>query len=165
MAGFADLPEIVLGPLADRPDAHWYAAPLGKWSAAQIVEHLALALAWSASEFEKRRAREPMVRSRPSLGERVARALVLRLGWFTPGMEPPSADAPLPPMDRAAVEAGFRRAVERHLTLTRVLLPARAHDLFVEHPRLGALSFPEWLAFHVRHARHHARQIRARVGG
>jgi hypothetical protein len=46
----------------------------------------------------------------------------------------------------------------------RELLPARSQDLFVKHPRLGDLTIPEWIRFHGIHVRHHARQIRARIG-
>jgi len=28
---FADLPQLVLGPLAGRPEADWHRAPPGKW--------------------------------------------------------------------------------------------------------------------------------------
>jgi len=45
----------------------------------------------------------------------------------------------------------------------RDLLPARRNDLFVKHPRLGDLTLEEWARFHDVHARHHARQIRARL--
>jgi Protein of unknown function (DUF1569) len=163
MKRFADLPDLVLGPLTNRPDADWYAASPGKWCAAQIVEHLALALDWSAAGFEERRARDPMVRRPRTVVERAARLLVMGLGWFPPGLEAPANAVPAARVARAAVEAHFRSGVERHLVLARLLVPARAHDLYVKHGRMGDLSFPEWLEFHVHHARHHARQIRARI--
>jgi hypothetical protein len=163
MPDFEALPEIVLGPLAGRPDGHWYAAPPGKWCAAQIVEHLALGLAWSAGGFEERRARDPMIRRPRTASQRVAYWLIMELGWIPSGFEAPSGSVPAPRVERKAAEAHFRSGVERHLALTQLLLPARAHDLFIKHPRLGDLTLPEWLQFHVRHARHHARQIRARM--
>jgi hypothetical protein len=30
---------------------------------------------------------------------------------------------------------------------------------------LGDLTLPEWMEFHLRHARHHAKQIRQRIAG
>jgi len=54
--------------------------------------------------------------------------------------------------------------VARFLELEHLLLPARRYDLFVKHPRLGDLTLEEWERFHVIHARHHAKQILARVG-
>jgi hypothetical protein len=35
----------------------------------------------------------------------------------------------------------------------------------VKHPRLGDLTLPEWMEFHLRHARHHVKQIRRRLAG
>src|SRR5437879_293583 len=46
----------------------------------------------------------------------------------------------------------------------RALLPERRADLFVKHPRMGDLTVEEWMRFHVIHARHHARQLRERLG-
>src|SRR5438034_769858 len=40
----ADIPDLVLGPLAGRPEADWYRAPPGKWTPAQIVHHLAISI-------------------------------------------------------------------------------------------------------------------------
>lgn len=160
MKQFSDLPDLVLGPLGLRPDADWQQAPPGKWTAAQIVEHLALALEGCADGFEKRRARDPMLRRRLSARERVGRLCIMHLGWFPPLQSAPSMTRPAPHVDRAAAEAHFRRGVERTLDLARLLLPARARDLFVKHPAMGDLTLPEWMEFHVIHARHHARQIR-----
>lgn len=163
MTRFADLPAIVLGPLAERPDDDWQQAPPGKWTPAQIVEHLALALEGCADGFEKRRARDPMFR-RPLTGvQRAGKVLVMHLGWFPPFISAPSVSAPPPHVDRAAAETHFRRGVERTEDLARLLLPARARDLFVKHPAMGDLTLPEWMEFHVIHARHHARQIRRRL--
>lgn len=162
-ARFADLPDIVLGPLVGRPDPDWYQAPPGKWCAAQIVEHLALALEWSSLGFAERRAREPMARRPRTLAERVGYWAVLGLGWMPPGLEAPKGSRPAERVERAATEARFRQGVARFEELARVLLPTRRLDLFVKHPRMGDLTLEEWMAFHVIHARHHAKQIRARL--
>ncbi len=161
---FADLPEFVLGPLADRSDAEWHAAPAGKWNAAQIVEHLALGLEWSGKGFEERRARDPMTRRPRTLLQRLANTLVMGLGVFPPGRKAPQASIPAAYVPRASAETHFREGVARFLELEKLLLPARRADLFVKHPRLGDLTLEEWERFHVIHARHHARQIRRRVG-
>src|SRR2546426_8701218 len=65
---FADVPQLVLGPLAGRPDADWHRAPPGKWSPAQIVQHLAIGIDGSGRTFESRRAHAPMCR-RPRRSE------------------------------------------------------------------------------------------------
>jgi hypothetical protein len=165
MMRFAELPERVLGLLAGRPDADWYRAPAGKWSPAQIVQHLALGLELSGRTLESRRTHEPMRRRTRSPVELAGYILVLGLGWFPPGRRAPRATEPAGHPDRAAVERQFRAGVDQLLVLERELLPARRADLFAKHPVLGDLTLPEWLRFHVWHCAHHARQIRARLRG
>ena len=165
MKQFSDLPEIVLGSLKDRPDADWYKAPPRHWSSAQIVEHLALGLQWSAAGFEDRRARDPMVRRPLMLRERAARIFILDLGFFPPFLQAPERALPPEKIERFVAEEHFRKGFQRIQEIAKLLLPARAHDLFVKHPRLGDLTLPEWMEFHLRHARHHAKQIRRRLAG
>src|SRR3989441_11608007 len=76
---FADLPQLVLGPLAGRPDADWHRAPPGKWSPAQIVQHLAIGIDGSARTFESRRAHAPMRRRPRTVRERLAYLVILQL--------------------------------------------------------------------------------------
>jgi hypothetical protein len=163
MTVLADLPSLVLGPLAGRPDADWQRGPAGKWTSAQIVEHLAIGLESTAARFHERRARPPMARRPRTASEKLAGLFILCLGWFPPGRKAPAGTEPAPHVDGAAAEARFRAGVAAWEALERELLPSREHDLFVKHPRIGDLTMREWIRFHGVHARHHARQIRARV--
>jgi hypothetical protein len=160
-----DLSIVVLGPLAGRPETAWQQAPPGKWTPAQIVEHLALAVEMSAATFVARRAKEPMARRGTALREKVGKVFTFGLGWFPPGRKAPPPTTPAPRVEARAAEAHFRAALAAWEALERDLLPARRHNLFVKHPRLGDLTLEEWARFHVVHARHHARQIRARLAG
>ena len=110
---FADLPELVLGPLAGRSEAEWYVAPAGKWNAAQIVEHLALGLEWSGKGFEERRARDPMTRRPRTLLQRLSNVLVMGLGVHPPGRKAPQASVPAAYVPRASADAHFREGVAR----------------------------------------------------
>jgi hypothetical protein len=165
VTGFADVSALVLAPLAGRPEADWYRAPPGKWSPAQIVHHLAIAIDSSGRAFESRRNHAAMRRRPRTARELVRYCLVMYAGWAPPGSEAPAAVRPAERPDRAAVERQLRDGVERFLRLERELLPARRDDLFVRHPVLGDLTFPEWRRFHVWHCAHHAKQIRARLAG
>jgi hypothetical protein len=159
-----DLSGVVLGPLAGRPEASWQQAPRGKWTSAQIVEHLALALEMSAKTFASRRDKEPMMRRGTTLRERVGKVFTFGLGRFPPGLKAPERTTPPAQVDGRTAEAHFRNALAAWDAVERDLLPARRNDLFVKHPRLGDLTLEEWARFHVVHSRHHARQIRARLG-
>jgi len=159
-----DLPNLVLGPLRGRPDSEWQRGPAGKWTPAQIVEHLALGLALSAETFQARRNHAPMARRPRTPAEQIARLFVFGLRWFPPGRKAPERTTPAPQIDRASAEAHFLAAVEAWDQVDRALLPERRADLFVKHPRMGDLTVEEWMRFHLIHARHHARQIRQRLG-
>lgn len=158
-----DLAALVLGPLALRPEASWQQAPAGKWTPAQIVEHLALAMATSATTFAGRRGKEPMARRGTTLREKIGKIFTFGLGRFPPGLRAPERTTPPPRVAGAAAEAHFRAALATWQAVERDLLPARRSDLFVKHPRLGDLTIEEWARFHMVHARHHARQIRDRL--
>lgn len=163
MKGFAELPEVVLGPLSGRPDAHWHHAPAGKWSPAQIVHHLAISVDWSSRKFEERRDRDPMTPRPRRPVEWLSRVVILGLRWMPTGFRAAQGTWPDSRPDTAAVERQFREGIGRFLVLETVLLPARGRDLVVRHPRMGDLTFEEWQRFHVLHCHHHARQIRERL--
>jgi hypothetical protein len=165
MTALAELPALVLGPLEGRSEADWQRAPPGKWTPAQIVEHLALGLESSAAAFAGRRAKAPMARRPTTLSAKLGKFFVFGLGRFPPGRRAPEGATPAPRVARAAAEARFRRGLDLWEQVERELLPARPYDLFVKHPRLGDLTIEEWMRFHVIHARHHARQIRVRLAG
>lgn len=161
---FERLPDSVFAPLAGRPAEAWYAAPPGRWSPAQIVQHLAMALDASARRFEERADKPPMTRRPLTPRERLLRLLVFGLGLFPPGRKAPEVTTPAERPDHQAAVAQMRDGVRRFLELRRRLLPARRHDLFVKHPVFGDCTLEEWMRFHVRHTEHHLKQIRARVG-
>jgi hypothetical protein len=163
MSALAELPTIVLGPLTGRSDADWQRAPAGKWTPAQIVEHLAISMNSSAEKFEHRRAYAPMTPRRRGLVERLAKVAILGVQWYPRGFKAPEPTTPAPGVTRGAAETHFREGLRRWDALERELLPARRRDLLVKHPRLGDLTLEEWMRFHVVHARHHAKQIRERV--
>jgi hypothetical protein len=160
---FAQIPELVLGPLHGRAEPDWHRAPAGKWTPAQIVHHLAISLDSSGRTFEARRAKPPMRRRRRTARELLGYMLVFGLGRTLPGREAPAAVRPAERPEPRAVERQLREGVERFLVLGRTLLPDRRADLFVKNPALGDLTLPEWLRFHVWHCAHHAQQIRARL--
>lgn len=164
MKPLGELPELVLGPLRGRPDGDWERGPAGKWTPAQIVEHLALGLNLSAQTLLTRRNHAPMSRRRRTPAEHVAWFFIMGLRWFPPRRKAPERTTPAQHIDRATAEAHFLAGIEAWDQVDRALLPERRANLFAKHPRMGDLTVEEWMRFHVIHARHHARQIRARVG-
>lgn len=161
--GFAAIPDAVLRPLAGRAEAEWHRAPEGKWTPAQIVHHLAIAIETSGRTFDQRRNKPPMRRRPRSARELLGYVLTLELGWMPSGRRAPEFTTPAARPDPRGLERQLREGVTRFLALERELLPARSADLFVKNPALGDLTLPEWLRFHVVHCAHHAKQIHARL--
>jgi hypothetical protein len=159
-----ELADLVLGPLTGRPDSDWERGPSGKWTPAQIVEHLALGLNLSAQTLLARRNHAPMTRRRRTPAEQVARFFILGLRWFPPGRKAPERTTPPAQISRAAAEEHLLAGIEAWDQVDRALLPERRTNLFAKHPRMGDLNVEEWMRFHLIHARHHARQIRERIG-
>ncbi|HEX9705857.1 MAG TPA: DinB family protein [Gemmatimonadales bacterium] len=161
---FEQLPDLVFGPLAGRPDADWHRAPPGKWTPAQIAEHLAIGLDATSRRFAERGERPPMTRRSRSAFARLAEFFILGLGWYPQGwFAAPEGTRPTARPDASAVERKFRDSHARFIDLARTLLPRRRADLFVKHPVLGDLTLEEWLRFHVVHSAHHVKQIRDRL--
>ena len=165
MLTLATLPDLVLGPLAGKSDADWYRAPDGHWNSAQIVEHLSISLEGSGRAFDTHRDKPPMVRRPKTPKERVATFLIVTVGWFPPGREAPTGSRPAEHVDWKYAEQHFREGIERFARIAPELLVSRPNDLFVRHPRLGDLTLPEWMRFHLTHCWHHSKQIRVRSRG
>src|SRR2546422_9360500 len=131
---FADVPQLVLGPLAGRPDADWHRAPPGKWSPAQIVQHLAIGIDGTARTFDSRRAHAPMRRRPRTLWERLGYLAILQLGWYPTGFQSPAAVRPAERPDRAAVERQFRGGLARVPPPEPGPVPAPAPGLVLKAP-------------------------------
>lgn len=158
------LAERILAPFAGRPDGAWQQAPAGKWSPGQIVHHLAISIDTSANGFASRLDKPPMVRRRPTVRQWLFRKVLFATGSFGPPRKAPATTLPQQAPDRAATEALLRGGAARFAALADRILPGRARDLFLKHPVLGDLTYEEWCVFHERHAAHHLRQIRERLG-
>jgi hypothetical protein len=154
---------VVLGPLRGRPEADWDRAPAGKWTPAQIVEHLALAFDLCVQGFEPRLAGPPAPRRPKTLLQHVGTFFVFGLRWAPPVKSTRRA-TPAPRVVAADAERHFLAGLAAWRTLTEPLDAGRRQAVFLKHPRLGELNVDEWARFHVWHCHHHARQIVARLG-
>ena len=153
---------MVFGPLHGIPAGDWHRAPKGKWTAAQIVAHLAISVDFSSAAFEKRKDKTDMYR-RSTPGQAVLRNLLLTIGRFPPGRKAGEMTTPAEKPDVDLVSAQFRMGVDRFNGLVDAWPKKRQEEVFVKHPFLGDLNLPEWIRFHFIHARHHARQIAERL--
>jgi hypothetical protein len=139
-------------------------APAGKWNAAQILEHLFLTFRMTIQGTAKCLERGAPRATRATLKDRVATLLVVNLGYMPRGRNAPERARPrgmapeevqqaiVPELRRMAL--GLDDCERRFGTGTKIM----------DHPFLGPLTADEWRKFHWVHGRHHARQIRERMG-
>ena len=163
MTPFSDIPALMLGPLEGKGDEAWFNTPPGAWCPGQIVDHIATAIENSAKGFASRVDKPPMQRRPRAVPQVVAQFIVFRIGVFPVRRRAPESALPKDRPERAATERRLHVAVAAFQELERTLLPRRAHDLFVKHPVFGDLTLGEFMTFHIRHAEHHARQVKARI--
>jgi hypothetical protein len=140
-------------------DAQMAWHPTGRWSPAEILEHLGKAFAGTAY-IMGRALDQDRPKARPDTWhERLAAFLVVEIGYFPSGRAAPEATLPegLPP---AEARARIRQALA---DMDRAA--ARCADRFGErtkianHPVLGAFDVRQWRRFHRIHTRHHMKQI------
>ena len=139
-------------------------APAGKWSAAQILEHLLLTYQNTNRGLAKCLAQGAPLATRGTLKHRLAALLVVNLGYLPGGRKAPERVTP-----RGTPLEEVRQAIAPELQKIDSSLDAcerrfGARTKIMDHLFLGPLTAQEWRRFHWVHGRHHARQIRERMG-
>jgi hypothetical protein len=130
----------------------------GKWSVADILEHLARAFNGTIPGLEKCCERDRTVAKPGTMYQRLATILVITFGYFPSGRDAPAATVPrgMQPQDSLNV---IRYSLSKMDELF-----ARCEERFgsaqlTNHPVLGPLSAEGWRKFHWLHTRHHMKQI------
>jgi len=139
------------------------AGPTGKWTVAQIVEHLAKGYGGTAHVLGRCLDQDRPKARAITFKDRLLTLIVVDLGYLPEGRRAPDVTRPsdAPPPD----------VVERALAALRDLdeVAARAEARFgprtplVNHPIIGPLGVDRWRRFHWVHTRHHLKQIAARL--
>jgi hypothetical protein len=138
--------------------------PAGKWTAAEVLEHLYLTYYNNNRALAKCLEKGSPIATNPQLKSRIQAFAVINLGYFPEGRKSP---APALPKGMSAedlrrdvfleldrMDAGFSECDRKF---------GRGIRLF-DHPVFGGLDSAQWRKFHWVHGRHHAKQIRERAG-
>ena len=131
----------------------------GKWSVAEILEHLFLSYTGTTKGLERCLEAGRPLASKPSLYHRFGTFVVTNLGYFPSGREAPKQAIPkgIAPETLisgvgeqiTAMDAVAQECEERFGRRVRIL----------DHPVLGPLTIEQWRKFHALHGHHHCRQI------
>jgi hypothetical protein len=139
-------------------------APAEKWNAGQILEHLFLTYKHTNRGLEKCLEQGAPSATRATLKDRLATLLVVNLGYLPGGRKAPERAVPrgMPPEE--ARQAIMPELQKMGLGLDDCERKFGVRMKILDHPILGPLTANEWRKFHWIHGRHHARQIRERIG-
>jgi hypothetical protein len=139
-------------------------APEGKWNAAQILEHLLLTYRNTNHGMAKCMEQSAPLATRATLKHRVAKLLVVNLGYLPGGRQAPERATPRGMLTEEVLRAIAPELQKMSSDLNECERRFGARTKIMDHPFLGPLTADEWRRFHWVHGRHHARQIRERIG-
>jgi len=139
-------------------------APAGKWNAAQILEHLFLTYKNTNRGMAKCLEQGAPLATRATLKQCVGTLLVVNLGYLPGGRKAPERATPRG-MSPEEVQQAIAPELQRMSSgLDDCERKFGARTKIMDHPFLGPLTADGWRKFHWVHGRHHARQIRERIG-
>lgn len=137
----------------------------GRWSGADILEHLTLAFTANAAVFEKALASGTLKARPPKVWQRLLSTLVIGLGYF-PKVETPELTRPHGTIAPERSVAAYREALTAlDSAMERVVQRFGDHVAAANHPYFAGLSVRQWRKFHWRHTVHHMRQLKERCSG
>jgi hypothetical protein len=137
--------------------------PAGKWSPAQILEHLYRT--YKGTNFGISKCLEkgrPLV-TPATLKHRVGTFLICNLGYVPGGFKAPERTRPQGMPAEEVVQAIFPQIRLVASGLAELETRFGAEVKVLDHPVIGPLTTRQWRKFHLAHGRHHARQIRERL--
>jgi hypothetical protein len=133
--------------------------PEGKWSVAQILEHLSLTYSGSKIGLDRcAQAGAPAARS-ASLKDRLSTFVVVKLGYLPGGRQAPKGTVPKGTSTSNILEHFDQQLAAMDEAITCCEQRFGAAVKLLNHPIIGPLTAAEWRKFHVVHAQHHAKQI------
>jgi DinB superfamily len=158
----AALEPMILARLHGLDGDDWHRAPPGRWSVAQTVHHLAIAMDGVVGHLEERQDRTDM-RRRATPRQQLMRHVLLGVGRIPPGRQSVKVALPDARPDPELVMAQFRMAVNRLANLATTVPLDQQERIFVRHPVVGDLNLPEWVRFFYVHSRYHAQLLDVRL--
>ena len=139
-------------------------APAGKWSTIQILEHLFLSYTNTNKGIGKRLEKGVPLATGRTFRHRIGTLLVVRFGYLPGGRKAPERTIPRGMGAEAIRQAIFPEIQRMESGLQECEKAFGPKSKIMDHPILGPLTAAEWRKFHWVHGRHHAQQIRRRLG-
>jgi hypothetical protein len=134
--------------------------PEGKWSSAEVLEHLALTYSGTVKGLRAAlQSNAPSVRP-ATWKERFSAQLVVGVGYFPSGREAPRQVRPRESDPQQILDKIQANLSELDQALEECEQRFGGKAVVLVHPVLGPISLHEWRKFHRVHCLHHMKQIR-----
>lgn len=137
-------------------ELQWHRA--GKWSAAEVLEHLYLTYTGTIKGFERLLAAGRPIATQASMKHRVQAWFVFTLNYLPTGRKAPVQTTP-----KGLAAERVRTELERKIAAMDQIIEECEGRFgsrkLLDHPMLGPLTAKQWRRFHLIHGRHHAKQI------
>jgi hypothetical protein len=132
--------------------------PAGKWSVAEVLEHLYLTYTGTIKGLNRLLAGAKPLALAPSMKHRLQTFVVLGLNYLPSGRKAPPQTVPKGlPTERVTMEM-----LAKILAMDKILQECERRfgaGPLLDHPFLGPLTAKQWCRFHLIHGRHHVKQI------
>ena len=133
--------------------------PPGKWSAAEVLEHLYLTYTGTTKGFSRVLDAGKPLSTTPTWRQRGRRLVLLGFGYLPSGREAPQNTRPRgTPRENLLNEIG-PKLTEMDDIIARCEEKLGKQNNLLDHPILGPLTGGQWRKFHLLHGRHHIKQI------
>jgi hypothetical protein len=134
--------------------------PQGKWSAAEVLEHLYLTYTGTTKGCERCLQEGRTLARTPTLRDRVRTTVVTGLGFMPEGRKSPARAMPrgMPPEEVLNAIETMLASMDEAIARCEARFGKRAK--LMDHPVLGPLTARQWRKFHWVHGHHHVKQIR-----
>jgi hypothetical protein len=141
----------------------WRYAPPGKWSCAQILEHLLLSYTATTKGTQTAIQTGKPLGGQPRLRDRLATFYVARLGFLPSGRTAPKQTTPRNGVGAESLRQFNDALVAMDATLADAEKRFGSACKILDHPILGPLNTKDWRRVHRTHAKHHLKQIEKRL--
>ncbi len=131
----------------------------GKWSTAEILEHLSLTYTGTVKNLERSLAAGRPLGGAPTLMQRLRNSLVVDFGYWPNGRKSPEGAKPKGMSAENILGEINSRIAQLDDVIEKCENKFGKRSFVAKHPMLGPFTMQQWRKFHWVHGRHHIRQI------
>jgi hypothetical protein len=133
--------------------------PEGKWSAAQVLEHLYLTYTGTLKGMTRCLDGGKPLATKPTLVQRVKAMAVVDFGYFPEGRKSPTLAEPRGMNAEEVKHEVLEKLAAMDEAISKCETKFGKGTLLLDHPVIGPLNARGWRRFHLAHGLHHSKQL------